>query len=226
MNAQLPILIVEDDEQLATQIQHFLKSWGLQAYLPRDFSQIDELVRQIPFSMILMDVNLPHYNGFYWTQKIRSFSDIPILFISSRTDDSDAILAITHGGDDYIQKPFHLELLKAKITALLRRSYEYRVLTQIDLGNQLVWYPETGTLTWKSEPVSLTRTEQKILSKLILERGKPVTREELMMLLWQTDEFINDGTLSTCISRLRAKLKVRIQQELIVTRKGVGYLIP
>ncbi len=173
-----------------------------------------------------MDITLPVYDGYYWTSQIRKNSNVPILFISSRTTDQDIIMAIVQGGDDYVTKPFGLELLKAKIDALLRRAVLADKIREIDLGQNLIYVPDQSLIKNASSNVELTSSEKKIMDQLSSKRSITVSREDLMMALWQTDEFISDGSLTTCISRLRSKLKAVFGTPLIETRKGIGYILP
>lgn len=225
LDETIKIMIVEDDESLAKEMESFLVRWGYEAVIARKFDRLtDEFGEQEPH-LVLMDINLPYYDGFYWCSQIRQSSVVPILYISSRNDDRDKIMAIAQGGDDYVEKPFRLELLKAKIEALLRRTYQYKVSKRISLGSALCFDVHSGMLFCGKEEVELTKSERKILAKLLEYRPDIVTREELMMNLWNTDEYVSDGTLTTMISRLRSKLKSACGEEIIQTRKGLGYFI-
>ncbi len=226
MESGMKIVIVEDDEVLAVEICRFLEKWGYEAVIAKEFDDIAAECLNLNPHLILMDVNLPYYDGYYWCSRIRDASKVPLIYISSRGDDSDKIMAIAQGGDDYIEKPFHLELLKAKIEAMLRRTYQYQIRSKILLGEDLYFDNDSGTIAYKNKQMDLTKSEKRIVAKLIDRRGRIVTREELMMELWSTDEFVSDGTLTTIISRLQSKLKAGCGSELIVTKKGQGYLIP
>lgn len=204
----MKIMVVEDDSLLEMEIQDFLQRWGYATVGIDDFQQVVEVFSRECPHLILMDINLPFFDGFYWCNQIRRISQVPILFISSRNDDRDKIMAMAQGADDFIEKPFRLELLRAKIEALLRRTYQYSVSKT------------------SYEEVDLTKSERRILNKLVEQRGKIVTRDELMMELWDTDEYVMDGTLTTLISRLRAKLKNAYGDEMITTKKGQGYMLP
>lgn len=220
------IFIVEDDEALAEEIHRYLIKWGYETHTPAGFSDIAREAAEFAPHLILMDVNLPNFGGFYWCAQIRKASTVPILFISSRDDDKDKIMAIAQGGDDYVEKPFVLELLKAKIEALLRRTYQYKEKKEIYLWGELHFDCASQMMFAGEKEIELTKSERKILAKLLAERSRIVTREELMMELWSTDEFVSDGTLTTVISRLRTKLKEAVGEEVICTKKGVGYFIP
>lgn len=225
MDDKMTIMIVEDDRALADEIRQFLEKWGYRAYTARRFGDILAEFSACRPHMVLMDINLPLYDGFYWCANIRTVSQVPILFISSRGDDRDQIMAIAQGGDDYVEKPFRLDLLKAKVDAALRRAYQYRVRERLHLGGEAYFDPESSSLFFGGAKLELTKSEQKIISKLLEERSTIVTREELMMELWSTDEFVSDGTLTTLICRLRGKLKASCGSEMILTKKGQGYYI-
>ena len=225
IETKMKILLIEDDAALADEIKQFLEKWGYQAKMADRFDDIvSEFTSYYPH-LVLMDINLPYYDGFYWCRKIREISDIPVLYISSKNDDRDKIMAIAQGGDDYLEKPFHLELLRAKIDAILRRTYQYRVRERIYLGEDIYFEQGTVTLFSHGAEIELTKSEKKVLVKLLEQRTKVVTREELMMELWGMDEFISDGTLTTLVSRMRNKLKESCGMELIQTKKGQGYFI-
>lgn len=223
--AKVRIMIVEDDAALAGEIKHFLERWGYFAYIVRDFEEIIREYGQAEACLVLMDINLPFYDGFYWCRKLREISDVPVLFISSRGEDSDKLQAYAQGGDDYIEKPFRLEILQAKIEAVLRRTGAGVARTRIYLRSEVYFEPESMNLSAHGQAVELTKSERKILAKLVEYRGKTVMREELMMALWSTDEYVSDGSLTTLISRLRSKLADSCGEEIIMTRKGQGYYI-
>ncbi len=225
MDGKMKILLVEDDEVLAGEIGSFLIRWGYEIVAARHFGQIlEEFSTSMP-QLVLMDINLPFYDGFYWCSRIRQVSDVPVLYISSRNDDRDKIMAIAQGGDDYVEKPFQLELLKAKIQAILRRTYEYKVKERVFLGDGLYFEQEQQALYQNGREIELTKLERRVLRKLADSRPDVVAREELMMDLWDTEEYISDGTLTTVVCRLRAKLKSVCGTELIRTKKGQGYWI-
>lgn len=225
MNRKISIMIVEDEDAPAGEICSFLGKWGYEAWKAKNFQDIlREFMAGRP-QLVLMDINLPSYDGFYWCRQIREHSKAPILYISSRGEDYDKIMAIAQGGDDYLEKPFHLELLKAKIEAILRRTYEYQVKERIYLNEELSFDPESELLYCREQELELTKSERRILSKLVEKRTEVVSREELMMALWNTDEYVSDGALTTIISRFKSKLKGACGEEIIVTKKGQGYWI-
>ena len=194
--------------------------------MPERFDRVMEEFSRCRPQLVLMDINLPFYDGFYWCSRIRQVSKVPILYISSRSDDRDKIMAMAQGGDDYVEKPFRLELLKAKIQAMLRRTYEYRVREQVFLGEKLYFDRGRQALYFGETEIELTKSERRVVAKLAENHPDVVTREELMLDLWETDEFVSDGTLTTMISRLRGKLKAVCGGEVIETKKGQGYFIP
>lgn len=221
----MQIMIVEDDKILANEIRNFLIRWGYMVTLAKNFEDIpSDFVKYHP-QLILMDINLPYYDGFYWCNKIRTVSTVPIMYISSRSDDKDKIMAIAQGGDDFVEKPFHLDVLKAKIEAILRRTYQYQVNERIYLRDDLFYDKGSNVLYFHHQQLEFTKSEKRIMLELLEHRDGVVTREELMMALWNTDEYVSDGTLSVLISRLRSKLIQFCNEEIIHTRKGLGYYI-
>lgn len=225
MDTKIKIMIVEDDEILVKEMALFLTKWNYESIEIKKFDNITEdYLREKP-QLILMDINLPYYDGFYWCNQIRRISNVPIIYISSRNHDSDKIMAIAQGGDDYLEKPFRLELLKAKIDAMIRRTYEYIVREQINLTEELCYDTTSQQIYYKGNEIELTKSERRILAKLVECRPNVVIRDELMMELWNTDEYVSDGTLTTLISRLRTKLKNSCGVEIIQTRKGQGYFV-
>lgn len=222
----MKVYIVEDDETLAGEIAGYLTKWGYETLTAENFADIANEASLLLPDLILMDVNLPNYDGFYWCEKIRQFSTVPMIYISSRNDDRDKIMAIARGGDDYVEKPFCMELLRAKIEALLRRTYQYRGKREIPLRDGLCFDSTSQIMFIDNKEIELTKSERRILAKLVAERPNVVTREELKMELWSTDEFISDGALTTALSRLRLKLREAAGEEVICTKKGRGYFVP
>lgn len=221
----ITLMLVEDDAILSREIKAFFEKWD---YIVRNVTCFDHVTKEydrIHPQLILLDISLPCFDGFYWCRKIREYSQAPIVFISGRDDDRDKIMAITQGGDDYVEKPFRLEFLKAKVEAVLRRTYQYRVKDRIRLKEGLYFDQDTSSLICGSGVVELTRMEKKVLDCLVERRPGIVSREQLMTVLWDTDEFISDAALTTCISRLRSRLQEICKEPLIETKKGQGYYI-
>lgn len=225
MNENITIMLVEDDDVLKNELRNYLCKWGYTVTEPVDLQDITTEFHKPHPHVVLMDIGLPYFDGYYWCKKIREFSKVPILFISSRNDDRDKIMAITQGGDDYVEKPFNLELLRAKIDAILRRAYEYRIKKTLSLDTNLFFDYGTHDLTFQDRKIELTKSETRILIYLIEHKGEVVTREELMDQLWSTDEFVSDSTLTTLISRLRTKIAHYYKNDFIQTKKGQGYFI-
>lgn len=224
-DTKITILLIEDDKILSDQVTEFLQKWG---YITKTVTKFDDILMEFTKynpHLVLMDVNLPYYDGFYWCRRIREISQVPVIYISSRNDDSDKIMAIAQGGDDYVEKPFRLELLKAKIEAILRRTYQYKVKERIWLNNDIYFEQAGDSLILHGKEIDLTKSEKRIMLKLVESRPGIVTRDELMMTLWSTDEFVSDGTLTTLVSRLRNKLQTHCGEEIIKTKKGQGYYI-
>ncbi len=220
----MKLLVIEDDLTLAKEIVRLCRRWEFEAEYTQNFKEIVKEYEKYRPDLILMDINLPYYDGFYWCEKIRQFSTVPILFLSSRDQNADKIMAMASGGDDYVEKPFDAELLLVKIRSMLRRTYEYRFGNRIYLGEER--YLENGTFFCKGKSAELTKSEQKIMTALLEKKGNVVSREKLMMVLWNTDEFVTDASLTVLISRLRTKLKeISGKEEMIWTKKGMGYYI-
>ncbi|GEL67067.1 response regulator transcription factor [Marinilactibacillus psychrotolerans] len=219
------IMIVEDDETIAQSLKQEAEQWGYSAYISEDFSQITEIVMEKSPQLILMDIQLPTYNGYYWCQEIRKFSEVPIIFVSSRTDNMDIVMAIQMGADDYIQKPFNLSVVMAKIQAILRRTYDFNETQDFLMVNEVILKSNTSSIVYQEQEVELTRTELKIMEILFRQKGDYVTRESIMTSLWEDESFIDENTLAVNITRLRKKLKSLGQDQLITTKKGVGYAV-
>ena len=223
----MDIFIIEDDQALSNEIKLALSKWGYSVGQVNDFENITNEVLDSNPKLILMDINLPSYDGFYWCSQIRNFMKVPIIFISSRDNDMDIIMSINMGGDDYITKPFSPQVLVAKIQAILRRTYSYNN----DLKSDVIKFKDItlniveGKLYFKGENVDLTKNELKIINMLMLNQEKIVSREEIIEELWDTDEFISENTLTVNVNRLRKKLKSIGLEDVIETKKGQGYIM-
>ena len=223
----MDIFIIEDDQSLSNEIKLALSKWGYSVGQVNDFENITNEVLDSNPKLILMDINLPSYDGFYWCSQIRNFMKVPIIFISSRDNDMDIIMSINMGGDDYITKPFSPQVLVAKIQAILRRTYSYNN----DLKSDVIKFKDItlniveGKLYFKGENVDLTKNELKIMNILMSNQEKIVSREEIIEELWDTDEFISENTLTVNINRLRKKLSSIGIDDFIETKKGQGYII-
>ncbi|WP_277630264.1 response regulator transcription factor [Atopococcus tabaci] len=219
------VMIVEDDAVIAAALEEELKKWNYEAFQVTDFNQVLETFLEKQPQMVLMDIQLPSFNGYYWCQEIRKVSNVPIIFITSRTDDMDLVMAIQMGADDFIQKPFHLSVVMAKIQAMLRRTYDFTESDHFLTVDQVVLKPSESTLSYNGQSVDVTKNETKIMEILFRKKGEFVSREELMTRLWEDESFIDDNTLAVNIARLRKKLKQIGREEFIKTKKGVGYAV-
>ncbi|NMA95942.1 MAG: response regulator transcription factor [Clostridiales bacterium] len=218
------ILIVEDDTTISTIIEEKLNKWGYITLKIQNFDDILSDYTSFQPHLVLMDINLPFYDGFYWCAKIRQLSNIPIIFISSRDTDSDKIRAISQGGDDYIEKPFSMDLLIAKVQAALRRAYSYSDQTlSLQQYKDMIFDIERLKVISGEKEIELTPNEGKILSMLMRNGSKVVTRTRLIRALWDDESFVDDNTLTVNVNRLRRKLKAIGLEGYIQTSKGSGY---
>lgn len=220
------IFIVEDDPKLATHLDKIIRKYEHDTFLVETFDNILEPFQQFSPDLVMLDINLPSFDGFYWCRQIRKISTCPIIFISARTGEMDQVMALEHGGDDYITKPFHPEVILAKINSLLRRAYgEYAVTNReriID-KNGLRLYPERLELHFQQEKVSLTKKEADILEVLMTRHPLVAGREVLLEKLWDDDTFVDENTLNVNMTRTRNKLKELGIKNAIETVRGVGY---
>lgn len=217
------IMIVEDDEVIASAIQKHLETWNYEVYVIDDFEHVLEKYVQIQPELILLDISLPFYNGYHWCEQIRKISSVPIIFISSASENMNIVMAISMGADDFITKPFDFSVLTAKIQALLRRTYSFSKSMQVLTYKELVLNILDATISYQEQTIDLTKNELKILQILFEKSETFVSRDNLMMALWQSNEFIDDNTLSVNMNRLRKKLDDFHIEHLIQTKKGLGY---
>jgi len=219
------IFIVEDDRDIYEALSGELKLWGYETTGVKDFNNVDGEIKENAPDLVLMDIVLPYFNGFYWCQKLREFSKIPLMFISSRTEDIDIIQAMQFGGDDYITKPINIQVVRAKIQALLRRSYDFKSETDYLEFEGLRLFTADAEIGTGDKRISLTRTELMIF-EVLFKNGTTISkRDEIIDRCWQGDNFIDDNTLAVNITRLRKKLKEAGLGELIKTKKGIGYFL-
>ncbi len=217
------ILIVEDDSIIAGEISRYLKRWGYETETADDFGDVLGTFAQFAPQLILMDIGLPFYNGYYWCGEIRKVSQVPIIFISSASDNMNVVMAINMGGDDFVVKPFDLEVLAAKIQAVLRRAYAFTGQTSVMEYKGILLNMTDMSLEFQGKKTELSKNEFKILQVLFEKAGGTVSRENIMKKLWDDECFVDDNTLTVNINRLRKKLEGEGIRELIVTKKGVGY---
>lgn len=218
-------LVVEDDRKIAGAVIALLGSWGIEARGVEDFGNVLGEFAAFSPHIVLLDVSLPFFNGYHWCGEIRRVSQAPIMFISSASDNLNIIMAMNMGADDFIAKPFDGDLLVAKIQALLRRAYAFSESAQVLEHRGALLNTGDGTLTVGGSTLELTKNEYRILLLLMKNRGKVVSREKLMEQLWQTDDFVDENTLTVNVNRLRKKLSAVGLEGFITTRFGVGYII-
>lgn len=219
------ILVVEDDAVIASEMKKHLEKWGYEVGCVEDFRNVLACFAAFMPQLVLMDIGLPYYNGHYWCGQIRQVSQVPIIFVSSAGDNMNIVMAVNMGGDDFIAKPFDLEVLSAKVLAMLRRSYAFREQTNILECRGIILDIADASLKVGEEKLELTRNEFKIMQLLFENRGRNVSREEMMKRLWDNDCFVDDNTLTVNIARLRKKLEAAGVERLIQTKKGMGYII-
>ena len=219
------ILIIEDDDGIAKAISDSLLHYRIDSKIVDDFYKVMEIFRDYEPHLVLLDINLPFYDGYHYCQEIRKLSKLPIIFISSANSNMNISMAMNMGGDDFITKPFDIAVLVAKILAHLRRCYDFNNNPNIISHDGIDLNLNDNTLTYKERNLQLTKNEFRIILTLIQNKGKIVSREKLMEVLWQNDEFVDENTLNVNVNRLRKKLQSIGIKELIQTRFGLGYII-
>ncbi|WP_346207569.1 response regulator transcription factor [Caldifermentibacillus hisashii] len=219
------ILIIEDDMVIAKTVKTHLESWGYEVEYITDFQNVMSHFVSYDPQLVLLDISLPFVNGFTLCNEIRKLSKVPIIFISSASDNMNIVMAISMGGDDFIAKPFDLTILTSKVQALLRRTYDFTGQTNLLEHRGAIVNTNDATLTYNGQKIDLTKNDQKILHVLLENKGKTVSRDVLMTRLWETDSFIDDNTLTVNINRLRKKLEAIGLHDFIKTKKGLGYLV-
>lgn len=219
------ILIVEDDPAIALLLEDGLNKWGFEATHITDFMKVIDVFSEYQPHLVLLDLSLPFYNGYYWCNEIRKLSKVPIVFLSSHTENMDIIMAMNMGADDYVTKPFSLDIMVAKLQAILRRTYAYYSdISALSVGKAILNLNDT-TLSVDDRKLELTKNEYKIMQILMENKNNIVTRDQLMKKLWDSDSFIDDNTLTVNINRLRKKLEDYGLTDFINTKKGLGYII-
>ena len=219
------VFIVEDDAVIARAVAAHLTTWQMQVQCACNFEKITEEVEEFQPDIIIMDIKLPYYNGFHWCAEIRKTSKVPIVFLSSADDNMNIVMAMNMGGDDFIAKPFDLQVLIAKLQAVLRRSYGSELTSHsMECGEVVLNLNDTSAAV-RGEKIDLTKNEFLILKTLMEKQGKVVSREEIMERLWGNDEFVDDNTLTVNITRIRKKLEAAGVNDFITTKRGLGYLV-
>ena len=219
------IFIVEDDGVIAGAVERHLESWGYQVACARRFDAVLAEFMDFDPQLVLLDISLPFFNGYHWCQEIRKISKAPILFLTSASDSVNLVMAMQMGGDDLLAKPFDLQVLSAKVQALLRRTYDFGGASPLLESRGAVLDTGDNTLTYQGQKLELTRNEYRILQVLLEQKGRTVSRDTLMRKLWETDSFVDENTLTVNMTRLRRKLEGLGLTEFIRTRKGLVYQI-
>ncbi len=223
MNAQ--ILLIEDDQLIFEMIKERFIQWSFDVVRPDDFQKVMSVFIEQKPQLVIIDIQLPSYDGFHWCREIRHISKVPIIFLSSRDHPMDMIMAMQMGADDFVQKPFNMDVLLAKVQALLRRTYDYQE-EKLDVSNwngAIIDFAKSEVRK-QDRLVELTKNELFILRILLNSVDAIVSRDELMRELWDDERFVNDNTLSVNVNRLRLKLEEIGLNEVILTKKGLGYM--
>ena len=220
------IIIIEDDEIIREELKNFLSKYGYEIVVPTSFDNVVQFILNENANLVLLDINLPIFDGYYICREVRKKSDIPIIIVTSRDSDMYELMSMNLGADDFVTKPYNTQILLARIAALLKRSglniTTNNILTYKDFQLNL----SNATITYNEKEIELTKNEVKILSYLINHKGEIVSRELLMEYLWSTEYFVDDSTLTVNITRLRKKLAEIGIENVIETRRGLGYIIP
>ncbi|PEK36426.1 DNA-binding response regulator [Bacillus pseudomycoides] len=220
------IMIVEDDPKIAELLSSYIEKYGYQAIVIVDFQRVLDMFLQEKPDLVLLDINLPSFDGYYWCRQIRAISTCPILFISAREGTMDQVMALENGGDDYIPKPFHYEVVMAKIRSQLRRAYgDYapKIKERMIEQQGLTLFPERLVLQLRNQEIDVTRNEAILLEMLMKNYPRVVSREVLLNKLWDSESYVDDNTLSVNTTRVRKKLQALGIQGAIETIRSVGY---
>lgn len=219
------IFLVEDDRSIADALRHQLEQWDFDVHVAENFRKVLAEFSAFQPHLVLMDIALPCYNGYHWCQEIRQVSKVPIVFLSSASDNMNLVMAIHMGGDDFIPKPFDWNVLLAKIQALLRRTYDFGGQVSVLEHREAMLNTADAVLTYHGQRIDLTKNEYRILQMLMEHKEKVVSREALMQRLWETDSFVDENTLTVNVNRLRKKLDQAGLHDFIRTKVGMGYLL-
>ena len=219
------VLVVEDDLVIARTLTAHLEKWGYEVVGVTDFKEVLSVFTHFQPHLVLMDISLPFYNGYHWCTQIRNISKVPLIFLSSMSDNMNIVMAINMGGDDFIAKPYDLNVVTAKVQAMLRRTYSFGEQTNIIEHNGGILNLNENTFIYNNEKVELTKNEFKILQHLMENVGKVVPRDSIIEKLWENESFIDDNTLTVNITRLRKRLEEVGISDYISTKKGIGYII-
>lgn len=219
------IFIIEDDPSILSGLKERFEQWSLKVSAPDDFHDVMRSFIEEKPQLVMIDIQLPAYDGFHWCREIRAVSNVPIIFLSSRDHPMDMVMAMNLGADDYVQKPFHTDVLLAKVQAILRRTYAYgEEKSDVLEWNGAVIDTKKNVIRKNSTDVELTKNEFLILLALVENNEGITSRDEIIRKLWDDERFVNDNTLTVNVTRLRQKLAEIDLEEAIVTKKGIGYM--
>ena len=219
------LFIVEDDSGIAEAVKALAENWDFEVKICSDFHNVTAEFAEFQPHIVLLDIILPFFNGYHWCTEIRKLSNVPVIFISSASDNMSIVMAVNMGADDFIAKPFDGSVLMAKVQALLRRSYDFAASAPLISHRGAFLNTGDNTLVFNDEKIELTKNEYRILLCLMENKGKVVSREKLMERLWETDSFVDENTLTVNVNRLRKKLDAAGLEDFITTKFGVGYII-
>lgn len=219
------ILIVEDDMTIANAVRKHMEGWGYEVRCAEDFKNVLAEFASFSPQLVLLDISLPFFNGYHWCSQIRQISRVPVIFLSSASDNMNIVMAINMGGDDFVAKPFDLNVLMAKVQAMLRRTYDFGGQTGLFEHRGVILNLSDATVFYDGSRVELTKNEFKILQTLMEQKGNVVSRDKIMTRLWESDSYVDDNTLTVNVTRLRKKLEEAGVKGFITTKKGIGYLI-
>ena len=217
------IFLVEDDETIAKMVKNHLEKWDYEVRIAQKFDRIMAEFADYEPQLVLMDIGLPFYNGYHWCTQIRKVSNVPVVFLSSVADNMNIVMAVTMGADDFIAKPFDMQVLTVKIQAILRRSYDFAGNSSVLEHRGAMLNISEAELSYEGESLELTKNELKILQTLFENKASIVTRDTLMTKLWESDTYVDENTLSVNVNRLRKKLASIGLSDFIITKKGIGY---
>lgn len=217
------IFLVEDDEIIARSIRNHLQAWGYAVHCAENYANIMEEFVAFDPQLVLLDIGLPLFNGYHWCSEIRKVSKVPVIFVSSAADNMNIVMAVNMGADDFISKPFDLDVLTVKVQAMLRRSYDFAGSSSILEHRGAILNLTEATLSYQEQKLELTKNDLRILQTLMENKGKVVSRDTLMTKLWESDSYVDENTLSVNMNRLRRKLEGIGLEDYIITKKGIGY---
>lgn len=220
------IFIVEDDSALSEAICEQISAWGMEPVCAKNFRCVAEEFAVSGAQLVLLDISLPFFSGYYWCGELRKVSQVPIIFMSSASDNLNIVMAMNMGADDFIAKPFDLSVLTAKLQAMLRRTYDFSDFSPVLAHRGALFSTGDGSLTYNGNRIELSKNESRILMELLKNKGSVVSRERLMERLWESDSFVDENTLTVNVGRLRKRLDAAGLTDFIATKIGEGYIIP